>query len=55
MARASLHEVEGILELVKLLGYVSAEDLARLKAARDNCARLVYGLLRRMTQRAASG
>lgn len=55
MARASLHEVEAILELAELLGYVSAEDFARLKAARDNCARLVYGLLRRMTQRAASG
>jgi four helix bundle protein len=55
MARASLHEVEAILELAELLGYVAVEDLARLRAARDNCARLVYGLLRKMAQRAAGG
>jgi four helix bundle protein len=48
-ARGSLHELEAIFELAELLEYLTKEDLAALKAARDKCARLVYGLVRRMS------
>ncbi|HEV2749080.1 MAG TPA: four helix bundle protein [Gemmatimonadales bacterium] len=50
IARGSLHELEGILELVELLEYLPCEELLLLAVARDNCARLVYGLLRKMAQ-----
>lgn len=50
IARGSLHELEAILELVELLGYLSAEELSPLKDSRDAYARLVFGLLRKMTQ-----
>jgi len=53
-ARGSLHEVEAILELAELLEYLSVEDLNALKAARDGCAKLVYGLLRTMAKSATS-
>jgi len=49
-----LHEVEAILELAELLEYLSVEDLNALKAARDGCAKLVYGLLRKMAKSATS-
>jgi len=51
IARSSLHELEAILELVELLEYLPSEDLSALAATRDSCARLVYGLLRRMADR----
>jgi len=46
IARASLHEVEAILDLVQAQGYIRPEDLAPVQAIRDECARTVYGLLR---------
>jgi four helix bundle protein len=46
IARASLHEVEAIVELVLALKYALPEDLAELRVARAECARTVYGLLR---------
>jgi four helix bundle protein len=46
IARASLHEVEGIVELVLALGYLRPDDLAEVQTTRDECARTVYGLLR---------
>jgi four helix bundle protein len=49
-ARGSLHELEGILELVALLDYLPSEQVAMLESVRANCARMVYGLLRRMAQ-----
>ena len=48
MARGSLHEIEGIISLVEALGYCDAQDLLSVKASRDSCAKMVYGLLRRM-------
>ena len=48
IARASLHEVEAILDLVAALDYFRPEDLAQIHAVRQECARTVYGLLRRL-------
>ena len=48
IARASLHEIESILALVEALGYLRGSELAQVKVARDNCAKMVYGLLRKM-------
>jgi len=46
IARGSLHEVEAIIELVLALEYFRPEELERVCATRDECARTVYGLLR---------
>ena len=46
IARSSLHELEGIFELVRVLGYLSEAELKSLLIKRSNCARLVYALLR---------
>ena len=49
MARASLDELEAIFELAVALGYFRAEELAKLDATRDECAKTVYGLLRKFS------
>ena len=49
VARASLHEVEAIIDLVQHLGFLQSAELADLIAARDECARTVYGLLRKLS------
>ena len=54
IARGSLHEVEAILDLVQYMGLFQAEDLAELIAARDECARTVYGLLRKLSTAATA-
>jgi len=48
IARGSLHEIEAILDLVAALDYFRPEDLAQIHAVRQECARTVYGLLRRL-------
>jgi len=48
VARGSLHEIEAILEIVALRQYLPDEELRPIRACRDSCARMVYGLLRRM-------
>ena len=48
IARGSLHEIEAIVALVEALGYLEERDLAVVRASRDNCAKMVYGLMRRM-------
>lgn len=48
IARSSLHEIESILALVGALGYSTESGLAQVKVTRDNCAKMVYGLLRKM-------
>ena len=50
ITRASLHELEAILELVSALGYLAEEEISKIEAARADCARMVYGLLRKMTE-----
>ena len=47
IARASLHEIEAITELAVALGYFRAEELAKLEATVDECAKTVFGLLRK--------
>ena len=48
-ALGSLHELEAIFELVDALSYLPEEELHALRLKRANCARMVYGLLRKMT------
>jgi four helix bundle protein len=45
-ARASLDEVEAILEIAKDLGYLDIEAFAHLEARRDEAARTLFGLVR---------
>ena len=49
IARASLHELEAILDLVAAQEYLSERELQELTASRDACAGIVYGLLKRMS------
>lgn len=48
IARASLDELEAILDLAVALEYFRPEELARLEAVRDECAKTVYGLIRKL-------
>lgn len=54
MARGSLVELEAVLDLVEHLGYFEPSELDELNAARDECARTVYGLLRKLSAAATS-
>ena len=49
IARASLDEIEAIIDLAVSLDYFRAEELAKLEATRDECAKTVYGLLRKFS------
>ena len=49
IARGSLHEVEAIIDLVQHLGLFNPAELKEFIAARDECARTVYGLLRKLS------
>jgi four helix bundle protein len=55
MARASLKEVEAILEVAKDLGYIDMSTFARLEARRDEASKTLYGLLRSISAVAAKG
>jgi len=44
IAKGSLNELQGVLELAEALGYVSGTRLSELRLARTHCARLVTGL-----------
>jgi len=46
-AFGSLHEPEAILELVEGLEYLPGEEITQLKQKRADCARMVFGLIRR--------
>ncbi len=52
IARSSLHEIEGIFELIQVLGYLEEAELRILRIKRSNCARLVYALLQQMDEAA---
>jgi len=47
-ARASLHEVGTILDLVADLRYISEEELRPIRLKHLHCARLVWALFRRL-------
>ena len=49
VARASLHEIEAILDLTLALDYFRPEELAKLEATREECAKTVYELLRKLS------
>jgi four helix bundle protein len=51
IALGSLHELEAILEIVGALGYLADSELMELRTSRGNCARMAFGLLRKMTER----
>lgn len=51
-ARASLTEVEAILEIATALGYLEPTTRARLEARRDEAAKTVFGLLRAVSAKA---
>ena len=48
IARASLDEIEAIIDLAVGLDYLPREDVTRASAVRDECARTVYGLMRKL-------
>ena len=48
IARASLDEIEAIIDLAVGLDYLSREAVGRVTAVRDECARTVYGLMRKL-------
>jgi len=48
VARASLHEVEAIIDLAVSMGYLRPADVEHLCAVRDECARMVFGLIRKL-------
>ena len=48
IALGSLHELEAVLELVESLEYIPSEEIAVVKAKRADCARMVYGVIRRL-------
>ena len=54
MARGSLVELEAVLDLVQHLGYFEPSELDEVNATRDECARTVYGLLRKLSAVASS-
>jgi four helix bundle protein len=54
IARASLDEIEAILDLVVALGYFRPEELAKVEAMRDECAKTIFGLIRKLAAPAAS-
>jgi four helix bundle protein len=48
IARASLDEIEAIIDLAVGLDYLGREDVVKASAVRDECARTVYGLMRKL-------
>lgn len=48
IARASLDEIEAIIDLAVGLDYLRREDVSKASAVRDECARTVYGLMRKL-------
>jgi len=53
VARGSLVEVEAVLDLVQHLGLFQPGQLDEVNATREECARTVYGLLRKLSTAAA--
>ena len=48
-AKASLDEVDTIIDLAKELEYLPPSLIARLEARRDEAAKTLYGLLRKLS------
>jgi four helix bundle protein len=54
-ARASLREVEAILEIVHELEYLDSSTIARLEARTDEAAKTLFGLIRSLDRPSAAG
>jgi len=48
IVRSSLDEIEAIIDLAVGLEYFMREDVAKVSAVRDECARTVFGLIRKL-------
>jgi four helix bundle protein len=47
-ARASLDEIEAIIDLAVGLDYLRRDEVTKVTAVRDECARTVFGLIRKL-------
>ena len=54
ISRGSLVELEAVLDLVQHLGCFAPAELEEVNATRDECAKTVYGLLRKLSAVASS-
>lgn len=54
VARGSLVEVEAILDLIQHLALFQPGELDEVNRTREECARTVYGLLRKLSMAAAA-
>jgi four helix bundle protein len=50
IARASLDEIEAIIDLAVGLNYLTKEEVTKVMAVRDECARTVFGLMRKLSE-----
>jgi len=48
IARSSLDEIEAIIDLAVGLDYLSRAEVAKVSGVRDECARTVFGLIRKL-------
>ena len=48
IARASLDEIEAIIDLAVGLDYLRREEVVKASAVRDECAKTVFGLMRKL-------
>src|SRR2546423_3960075 len=48
IARSSLDEIEAIIDLAVGLDYLRRDEVAKATAVRDECARTVFGLIRKL-------
>lgn len=48
IARASLDEIEAIIDPAVGMGHLRPEDVKQVAAVRDECARTVFGLIRKL-------
>jgi len=46
--KAARDEIEAIIDLAVGLDYLRREDVAKVTAVRDECARTVFGLIRKL-------
>jgi len=50
IARASLDEIEAIIDLAIGLGYLTRDEVTKVTAIRDECGRTVFGLMRKLSE-----
>ena len=50
IARASLDEIEAIIDLAVGLNYLTRDDIAKVTAVRDECGRTIFGLMRKLSE-----